>query len=79
VPPRPIQLPLTAARPDATTKAAAPSPIVSSGRGSQMLGWLEDAALLLLLTFALPLVILVVGAPAGFLVRLLLEIARRWS
>jgi hypothetical protein len=44
-----------------------------------MLGWLEDAALLLLLTFALPLVILVVGAPAGFLVRLLLEIARRWS
>jgi hypothetical protein len=59
--------------------AAAPSAIVASGRGSQMLGWLEDAALLLLFAYALPLVILVLGAPAGFLVRLVLAIASRWS
>lgn len=75
--PPPMQLLHTAARPDATTMAAAPSALVASGRGSQMLGWLEDAALLLLFTFAFPLVILVVGAPAAFVVRLLLEIARR--
>jgi len=42
------------------------------------LGWLEDAGLLLLIAFAFPLVIVVAGAPLGFLVRLLLEIVRRW-
>jgi hypothetical protein len=43
-----------------------------------MLGWLEDAGLLLLLAFALPLVVLVVGAPVVLVVRLLIEIGRRW-
>ena len=43
-----------------------------------MLGWLEDAGLLLLLALAFPLVVLVVGAPVAFVVRLLVEIGRRW-
>ena len=43
-----------------------------------MLGWLEDAVLLLLLALAFPLVILVVGTPVALAVRLLIEIGRRW-
>jgi hypothetical protein len=48
------------------------------GRGRQMLGWLADAGVLLLLVLAFPLVILVVGAPVALVVRLLVEISRRW-
>jgi hypothetical protein len=44
----------------------------------RILGWLEDAGLLLLLAFTFPLVILVVGAPIGLVVRLLMAIGRRW-
>jgi hypothetical protein len=44
-----------------------------------MLGWLEDAGLLLLLGLAFPLAILVVGTPIALVVRLLLEIGRRWQ
>lgn len=65
-----------AARPDATITAAAPSAIVASGR--QMLGWLEDAGLLLLLVLAFPLAVLVVGAPVALVVRVLIEIVSRW-
>jgi hypothetical protein len=39
--------------------------------------WLEDAVLLILLVIALPLAILLVGAPIVMLVRLLVEIAQR--
>ena len=67
-----------AARPDATITSVAPAAIVASGRGRQMLGWLEDVGLLLLLVLAVPLVILVVGAPVALVVRLLIEIGRRW-
>jgi hypothetical protein len=55
-----------------------PSAVVASGRGRQMLGWLEDAGMLLLVVLALPLVVLVVGAPVALVVRLLIEISRRW-
>jgi hypothetical protein len=48
------------------------------GRGRQMLGWLVDAGVLLLLVLAFPLVILVVGTPVALVVRLLFEISRRW-
>ena len=48
------------------------------GRGRQMLGWLVDAGVLLLLVLAVPLVILVVGTPVALVVRLLIEISRRW-
>jgi hypothetical protein len=73
-----IRLPRNAARPDATIRAATPSAVVASGRGRQMLGWLEDAGLLLLLALAFPLVVLVVGTPVALVVRLLIEIGRRW-
>jgi hypothetical protein len=43
-----------------------------------VLGWLEDAGLLLLLALAFPLAILFVGTPVALVVRLLLEIVRRW-
>jgi hypothetical protein len=41
------------------------------------LGWL-GAGLSLLLILAIPLAILVVGAPVALAVRLLIEISRRW-
>jgi hypothetical protein len=67
------------ARPDATIAAAAPNAIGASGRGRQVLGWLEDAGLSVLLVLALPLVILAVGAPVALVVWLVTEIGRRWS
>ena len=57
--------------------ASVPNAISASGYGRQMLSWLEDAGLLVLLALAFPLVILIVGTPVAFVVRLLLEIARR--
>jgi hypothetical protein len=48
------------------------------GGGRQMLGWLVDAGVLLLLVLAFPLVILVVGTPVALVVRLLIEVSRRW-
>jgi hypothetical protein len=39
---------------------------------------IEDARILLLLTLAFPLVVLIVGAPVALVVRLLIEIGRRW-
>ena len=74
----PIRPARNAARFDATSTPAARSAIVASGRGRQMLGWLEDAGLLLLLTLAFPLVVLIVGAPVALVVRLLVEFGRRW-
>ena len=74
----PIRLARSVARPDATIIAAAPAGVVATGRSRLMLGWLEDAGLLLLLALAFPLVILVVGAPVALVVRLLIEIGRRW-
>jgi hypothetical protein len=41
-------------------------------------GSVEDAGLSLLLVLAIPLVVLVVGAPVALVVRLLIEIGRRW-
>ena len=72
-----IPLPLRVARPDATIPAGASTAVVASGRGRQMLGWLEDAGLVLLLALAFPLVVLAVGAPVALVVRLLIEIGRR--
>ena len=44
----------------------------------QMLGWLVDAGVLLVLVLAFPLVILLVGTPVALVVRLVIEISRRW-
>jgi hypothetical protein len=41
------------------------------------IGYLEDAGLLLLAVYLLPLVILIVGAPIAILVRVMVEIAQR--
>jgi hypothetical protein len=73
-----IQPSQNAARPDATIAAARPSAIRERGPARRMLGWLEEAALLLLLGLAFPLAILVVGSPIALVVRLLIEIGRRW-
>ena len=54
----------------------APTTVVAAGR--LMLGWLQDAGLLLLLTLLFPLVVLVMGAPVALFVRLLFELTRRW-
>ena len=58
--------------------AGGPTVIGANGCRRQMLGWLEDAGLLVVLMLAFPLAILVVGMPVVLIVRLLLEIARRW-
>ncbi len=63
--------------PVTTITGGAPT-VGASGRGRMILGWLEDAGLLLLLVLMFPLFILAVGAPVALFVRLLLEIARRW-
>jgi hypothetical protein len=60
------------------TASAEPSAVVASGGGRHVLGWLEDAGGLLALVLAFPLVILVVGTPVALVVRLLIEISRRW-
>lgn len=51
----------------------------ADGSSGQMLGWLGEAVLLLVLALAFPLAILVVGTPIALAVRLLIELARRWS
>ncbi len=53
-----------------------PRALQAGGRGPHMLGWLEDAVLLLLVVLALPLAILVVGAPIAVVVQLVIEIGR---
>jgi hypothetical protein len=50
----------------------------ANSHGRRMLGWVADAGLLLLLVLALPLVVLVIGTPVALVVRLLVELARRW-
>jgi hypothetical protein len=40
-------------------------------------GLLDDAAMLLLIVFSIPLIVLVIGTPVALVARLLLEIARR--
>jgi len=72
----PIRLARDVARPDATF-AAEPAMVAATGRGRVILGWLEDAGLLLLLVFAFPIVILIVGAPVALAVRLLIQIGHR--
>ena len=61
-----------------TIPVEGPSASVASGRGRQVLGWLEDAGLLLLIALAFPFAVLVVGTPVALVVRLLIEISRRW-
>jgi hypothetical protein len=63
--------------PDATI-AVEPAMVAATGRGRVMLGWLEDAGLLLLLVLAFPVVVLIVGAPVALVVRLLIQIVRLW-
>jgi hypothetical protein len=62
----------------ATIVPATSSAIRPAGRRRRMLGWLEDAVLLLVLGLAFPLAILVVGTPIALAVRLLIELGRRW-
>jgi len=76
--PSPIRRLPDEARPHAAIAAAAPKPLAAGSRGRQVLGGLEDAGLSLLLALTFPLVVLVVGAPAVLVVRLLIEISRRW-
>lgn len=72
-----VQLTRKAAGPSATSTAS-PGAVVADGSGQHIFGWLEDAGLLLLVVIAFPLMILIVGTPIAFLVRLLTEIGRRW-
>jgi hypothetical protein len=72
-----VQLTRKAAGPGAT-RTASPGAVVADGPGQHIFGWLEEAGLLLLVVIAFPLVILIVGTPIALLVRLLIEIGRRW-
>jgi hypothetical protein len=72
----PIRQARNVPRPD-TTIAVEPAMVAATGRGRLMLGWLEDAGLLLLLVLAFPVVVLIVGAPVALVVRLLIQIGRR--
>ena len=63
---------------NATIRAEAPSAVVASGRRRHVLGWLDDAGVLLLVVLAFPLVVLAVGTPVALIVRLLIEISNRW-
>jgi hypothetical protein len=71
-------LALNVASPEATIIASARGAGAAAGRGRLALGWIEDAGLLVLLVLAFPLLIVVVGAPVALVVRLLIEIGRRW-
>ena len=51
--------------------------VMSKGTGAGLAGWLEDAGLLLLGIFLIPLAILAVGTPIVLTVRLLVAIAHR--
>jgi hypothetical protein len=51
---------------------------LSGRRRRQVLRFLENAGLSLLLVFALPLVVLAVGAPVALVVRLIMEIGGKW-
>jgi len=62
----------------AATIAGEPTMVAATGRSRLMLGWLEDAGLLLLVVLMFPVVILMVGAPVALVIRLLIQIARRW-
>src|SRR5580765_6333495 len=64
----------TMASPIATTSVA----LKRRSSLRNVVSWLEEAGLSLLLVLALPLVILAVGAPVALVVRLLMEIGRRW-
>lgn len=46
--------------------------------GLRFVGHLEDAGLLLFVVFMVPLAILAIGTPVVLVVRLIVEIARRW-
>jgi hypothetical protein len=59
-----------------TTTDARVEPI--GARTARVLGGAEDAVLLLLVALVFPLIILGVGAPVALVVRLVLDIARRW-
>jgi hypothetical protein len=61
----------------AEVAASGPGVTGANGRGRQMLGWLENAGLLLRLALGFFPVILVVGTPVALVVRLVLGIARR--
>jgi hypothetical protein len=73
-----IEPSLSVGRADVTVMPATPSAIRPAGRWRQLLGWLDDAVLLLVLGLAFPLAILAVGTPIALAVRLLIEIGRRW-
>ena len=72
-----VRLTRKAAGPGAT-RTASPGAVAADGPGQHIFGWLEDAGLLLFIAIAFPLMILVVGTPIALLVRLLIEIGRRW-
>ena len=73
-----VQPSLSADRADVTIVPATPSAIRPADRRRRMLGWLDDAVLLLVIGLAFPLAILVVGTPIALAVRLLIELGRRW-
>jgi hypothetical protein len=60
-----------------TLAPEAATPIRPARRWRQMLGWLDDAVLLLVFGLAFPVAILVIGTPIALAVRLLIEIGRR--
>jgi hypothetical protein len=75
---RPLRVRLATSDRSETTTNARVEATGARAHAARTLGRLEDAVLLLLLVLAFPLIILGVGAPVALVVRLVLDIARRW-
>ena len=76
LPPAIASPPIVSPRPWLVPLARQRRTLFDPGWVERLRGWIEDAILLLVLAFAFPVAILILGTPIALGVRLVLEIAR---